>query len=161
MTETDLAYLAGFVDGEGTITIMRFRRTNRKHQIDYRPLLSISNTNREALEWVVSVTGVGSVQQSHRIRVGYKTNWKYTVVNSNAIVLAKILLPYLKIKKLNAEILVRYADTLITNYKPYRVSEVVLTQREELTNLVNHLNLRGNHLKEVCSYESYDQQPIC
>ena len=53
--ETDLAYLAGFVDGEGSITIFRAGQTAQK-QRDYLRF-EIFNTNHGVLTWIAGVLG--------------------------------------------------------------------------------------------------------
>lgn len=46
LNHKELGYIAGMIDGEGTLTIMRKRG-------DYLcPVLWIANTNKESLEWI-------------------------------------------------------------------------------------------------------------
>lgn len=53
---TDAAYIAGFIDGEGTISL------SRKHRGDNRQLvISISNTERELLDYVKHAVGAGRI----------------------------------------------------------------------------------------------------
>ena len=165
IAKDDLIYLAGFIDGEGTITIMRFIRKCRRRRIDYRPLISVTNTNKEILELILLLTGVGTLSKGHKLIHMRKQPWKYCVTNSNAIELAKQLYPYLKIKKMNAALLVEYEKTIANNYLPYRLTNEVLANRENLTTTINSLNKRGlitnktggdfcvesNDLKSVCS----------
>ena len=56
LTESDAAYIAGLVDGEGTVTLIR------KHKNEHRQLsLSISSTELPLLDFVKSATGVGKI----------------------------------------------------------------------------------------------------
>ena len=56
LSTSEAAYLAGLIDGEGSITLSRkYRGENRQLGV------SISNTDRRLLEWVLKVIGVGRV----------------------------------------------------------------------------------------------------
>src|SRR4051794_20740972 len=57
-SEADLGYIAGLVDGEGSITIIR-RKSNNK------VCVSIVNTHRPVLEWLVETVG-GCLTGKHR-----------------------------------------------------------------------------------------------
>lgn len=56
LPETDAAYIAGLIDGEGTVTL------TRKHKNENRQLaVTISNTDRTLLEYVQQTLGVGKI----------------------------------------------------------------------------------------------------
>ena len=54
MKSVEIAYLAGLIDGDGTISINKDRRS-------HKPVVSIANTNREVLEWCRNLIGRGSI----------------------------------------------------------------------------------------------------
>lgn len=54
--ETEKSYLAGIIDGEGSIMLTRF------HKSEYHsPCISIASTDLELLEWVKSTVGSGKI----------------------------------------------------------------------------------------------------
>ena len=56
MTETEKAYIAGIIDGEGSIMLQKF------HSNEYpSPCISISSTTLELLKWIKSVVGKGTI----------------------------------------------------------------------------------------------------
>ena len=55
-TEAQAAYLAGLIDGEGTITLIR-KHSNENRQLS----LSISSTERPSLDYVLSIVGAGKI----------------------------------------------------------------------------------------------------
>ncbi len=56
ISEVDAAYIAGLIDGEGTITL------TRKHRDENRQLaVSISNTEKGLLEYVLDRVGAGKI----------------------------------------------------------------------------------------------------
>ena len=92
LKETDLAYIAGIVDGEGSISIQQ----NGKHQIAH---LTISNTNLEVLKWIQNKFEEGTIYK----RTLYPNRKQCYVWQTGAhkviyLILIK-LLPYLKIKR--------------------------------------------------------------
>ena len=52
LSPTDTAYIAGLIDGEGTVTLCRKHR-NENHQL----AISISNTEIELLDYVLEAIG--------------------------------------------------------------------------------------------------------
>lgn len=56
MTETEKAYIAGIIDGEGSIMLQRF------HTGEYpSPCISIASTTLELLNWIKSVVCKGII----------------------------------------------------------------------------------------------------
>lgn len=147
ISNEDLAYIAGFVDGEGTISILRYYKSQKstyksKRRMDWRAFIGISNTNKDILDWIMLTVGAGNISKSLR-HEGYKIVWKYSLSGSNAILFVKVLLPYLKIKRTNALILIELGKTLATSYIPRKTPECIMAKREELTNQIQFLNKRG------------------
>ena len=58
MQEWEKAYLAGFIDADGAITINKQKRSSKwqKHTYYYRLMLSIANRHLGALKWMQEVT---------------------------------------------------------------------------------------------------------
>ena len=115
MTETEKAYLAGFIDGEGSIGIYPDYRRNR----NYRLVLTVSNTNKEVIDWIAKVT---EEQHSRQVKVkttkncpswqGEKDRWKdcYSIWFGSGIAqkILKEVLPYIIVKKEQATIALQY-----------------------------------------------------
>jgi hypothetical protein len=59
----EAAYVAGIIDGEGTITLTRIHRGENR-----RPVVSISSTERALLEYVQLVVGAGRITNKRRSR---------------------------------------------------------------------------------------------
>ena len=56
LSPTEAAYLAGIIDGEGTITLSR--RNRNKHRT---LVVTVSNTEMSILQYIHSITGVGKL----------------------------------------------------------------------------------------------------
>lgn len=76
----NLDYLAGLIDGEGTLSFMSSPR-HKRTSIVHRPYLSISNTSRELLLQVVESLDCGSIichgardPKKHRTAYSFRLN---------------------------------------------------------------------------------------
>jgi len=97
-----LSYLAGFVDGEGTIGVSKRKRIK---WFCYDPYLSIANSDLPVLEYINKTIGFGSIRRSKSIRFGRKPVYSYWTSNKNAKTIIKALYPYLIVKKEQAKLL--------------------------------------------------------
>jgi len=106
VTETDLAYIAGLFDGEGSISTV-FSNNKKNHLY---LTICITNTDREILEWIKDILG-GSIGIHHRPR-GYRTCYRWVINHRLAIGrIMNALYPYLRIKKKQTELLLKLLNT--------------------------------------------------
>ncbi len=92
----DKAWLAGFFDGEGSISIWIDKRGYG------RWTLSISNTHLTSLKFCKSITGVGSIAEKFykRRKKNWSRQWMWQIKSQlNIISILKQMLPFLKVKK--------------------------------------------------------------
>ncbi len=104
--DATLAYLAGIVDGEGSICIYRHKsRTSRAGQMK----VVISNTKRELLEFVQSYFGGSiSMTNSHLKNPRKQPCYQWIVASQKALHFLEAIEPFLRIKKLQAQIAIQY-----------------------------------------------------
>lgn len=100
-----LAYLAGFVDGEGYVALARICRGGRSPE--YCARLVVYNTNREILSQIQRSWG-GTLAEVEGRRPGWKSGCALIWTNAAAAALLKDLAPYLLIKAPQAEALLRF-----------------------------------------------------
>jgi len=108
MTDTEKAYIAGIIDGEGSIMLTKF------HNNQYpAPCVSISSTTIELLQWIKEKTKVGTIKSKKNYnKINHKDSYTYIVKYDNAIELLKQIQPYLII-----EIKKKRAELILTKYK--------------------------------------------
>jgi|SRR5215471_1605569 len=100
-TVAELAYTAGIIDGEGTVALTPWKRS-------FLPFVQVTNTDRRVIEWLKERFGgtvyvhVRSVSTVHKPRF----NLRWTGKRSTALLTA--LLPYLVLKREQAELCLRY-----------------------------------------------------
>ena len=73
IAETDIAYIAGLFDGEGSIYFAKRKEKKKKHNgkgyrtsMSQRISMEITMTDRSVLEWVHEVLGVGTLNKKPR-----------------------------------------------------------------------------------------------
>lgn len=148
MTPEKYAYLAGLIDGEGTITITSQklgRKGARNVRISYALTVAVYNTNRDVLDWLASTFG-GTVTSEKRKkpRPNQKLTHKWRVSITDALALLYHVLPYLRIKIQQANIAIDF----LTNRKKYRGTKLHASDTdtdwcESLKTRINLLNHRG------------------
>jgi hypothetical protein len=90
LSEVDAAYIAGLIDGEGTITL------SRKHSGENRQLsVSISSTERNILESVLQRIGVGKITRKRTAKPQHSPSFAYAIWNRQALDLLEQITPYL------------------------------------------------------------------
>lgn len=107
MAETDLAYLAGILDGEGYIS-RRFQRSGER-----RPtfIVGITNTDMGLMEWLLGMGGT-----LHRKKRGAgKQCYEWNVRSlRDAVAFLRAVEPYMRIKQEAARSVIAEADAIFT-----------------------------------------------
>jgi transposase len=102
--ETSLAWVAGFIDGEGTIT---FKMGEKAKQ----PVLSATNSSEEAINKVAAILGGGVKYKSDPRKDSYLTMWRWDLFGWQEVREAvRLLLPYLVVKRKEAELALAFLD---------------------------------------------------
>lgn len=103
LQRSEAAYVAGIVDGEGTITLTKTHRGENR-----RPIVSISSTERPLLEYVQLVIGAGRITNKRRSRAHHSASFTFVISSRNALTLLLQIAPYLHTYKLDrANLLLR------------------------------------------------------
>ena len=106
MTACEAAWVAGIVDGEGTITI----RTKpypggKRYQV---ASLSVCNTDTDLIAQVVEFTGIGRVGFNIRANHRRKEIWRWQTDQRQAAAVVEQLLPWLTAKRRVGELLLEF-----------------------------------------------------
>lgn len=103
MLDIDSAYLAGLFDGEGSILVRVRTKNNINPCVTCH--IEISLTDLAPLEWCKAATGRGSI---YTLKRASNPNWsqayRWVVSNQQINPILESMLPYLKIKKEQAEL---------------------------------------------------------
>lgn len=135
-------WTAGFIDGEGSITIKRYNRNGR---IVYQPFISCCQANPnggdKAIQFLKDTFGGSISRYNQKGQRNATTLWAIT--SQGALQFAKRLYPYLTIKKERAKILIDYYETIEKGKGYNRLTDEELKKRESYWLKMRVLNERG------------------
>jgi hypothetical protein len=102
--ETSIAYVAGLIDGEGCIRVKKSKayKCQGRSTPGYHASIQIKMTDKGAIEFVASVLGGWHYVQRSALRSG-RPLYTWQVSDLKAETAIKVVLPYLRVKKAQAE----------------------------------------------------------
>jgi len=148
ISELDKAYIAGFVDGEGNISIYKDARGSCLHYV-----ISIHNTNVEILEWIRHTLGVGKIYSKDSKRDNWKIGYQLTTQRmSDMKDILEQLKPYFRLKAPHADIALSLISIRLMRRNGKKF--VPLNDIEEvLVGVMKRLNHKGGNIwEEKLSY---------
>jgi len=140
--EADLAYLAGIIDGEGSIYMRIVNNT-------VSPRLQVVNTDERLIDWLQSRYGGKRYVVTRMQRETHKPlhHWHLGAIAS--VPLLKMVLPYLVLKREQAELAItawegrQPTPTTHRRYGTARLDPAILDQRKEWVAEMRTLNKKG------------------
>jgi hypothetical protein len=109
MEPTILAYIAGFLDGDGSIFFQIVLRKDYRQKFQIRSSIAFyqKTNNLEILNWLKEIFGVGYIRNR---KTGISD---YTIVDSKEVYkILKLLQPYVKLKKKQVELGIKIIEML-------------------------------------------------
>ena len=145
LNSIDAAYIAGLIDGDGTITL------TRKHQNENRQLaITISNTERALLEFTLNTTGVGKITNKRTSRSHHTPSFTYAIYNRQALALLEQIFPYLRsYKSKRAHIILKHYLALTPRNGKY--SEQLKRDREKFEERVLNIKPIQDNTEKIIS----------
>lgn len=132
-----LAYIAGIVDGEGSIMVMRqaseaFMQQRAKSGCfhpHYHPCVRIGMQNRSALDLIVKTFGFGKVYQE-KPKPGQRPIFRFMIRSrDDVMIFLRSILPYLLVKKEQALLAIQFMCDW-TSHNGSRLTPEVQQKRE-------------------------------
>ena len=115
MNESDIAYIAGLFDGEGSVYFKKMKQI--KHNRPGKPIhnvivirMEIAMTDKDVVKWCHDFFGCGAFNE-RKVKPGYKRQWRWRVSHRDALYVAKLLWPYARIK-------LHKIEKIIDHYEP-------------------------------------------
>ena len=144
MDESDLAYAAGIIDGEGSISIFERPQHKGNRNPSFRLSIRVSMTDPVVPYWLKEQFG-GSVAYKEWANTKWKPVYTWTFVARKAYELSLELLPHLKTKRQQAELAIRLYEggPFGGSQHGRRLPEDELARRRALKDEIQALNHRG------------------
>ncbi len=139
MTELDLAWAAGFIDGEGCFCLSK-NKDDRKRTEGYcshRASLAVSNTCADSVRELQRIFKCGTFTALKRLQPNHKPQYRWQVRDkANLIRIILSLLPYFRTKRAAAEVCIAFCIKRAAanskgrgRYAPYSQDDVRLVNR--------------------------------
>ena len=143
MRESDIAYLAGLFDGEGSLQCKKGWERKKKHKgkgyrmsNSMRISMEIAMTDESVIRWVHETLQVGSVIKRNvkglnKAGKKYKTQWRWRCTFREAYYVCRLIWPYVQVK-------LHKVEQVIDHYAPDHVFDgnvVSLQQYKEAMTL--------------------------
>ena len=143
--------MAGFIDGEGCITLSKLYRPNKtKTSVEFQPVVQIGMAdtpqNKKVLKLLKEEYG-GYYAEYARKKLVHRDTVFWRVTDNKATILLEDILPYLIIKREQAEIVIRFSKLKTDrksqgrNKKPLSSEEK--SERDHLVLSIRLLNQKG------------------
>lgn len=140
-TETELAWAAGFFDGEGSIGIYRHTLyTQSGTYFTWKVKARLSCCSKEAVARFAEIMGNGVVHLQRRQTKKLREVWSWSVYDRHVIAALEPLLPYLVIKKQQVELGIAFRAT-VKNHGSRGVPEDVLHRQAEIATAMKAMKL--------------------
>ena len=128
ISQTDAAYIAGIIDGEGTISLTR-RHKNENRQLE----ISVANTEMPLLNYLLETIGTGRITKKKTYNKRHTPSATYLVSNRQALSLLEQIFPFLlTYKRHRAKVVLR--DYLRLTPRNGKYSTEIKQQRKEFIN---------------------------
>ena len=111
MENLDKAWLAGIIDGEGSIFVMKQKRNDRERDTNYILRISVDSTDPYMAKECLKIAGGVQITQSSDKRPNCSDRLKWQINGTQASRLLKELLPYLRVKFYQAALAIEFQDT--------------------------------------------------
>ena len=141
LSAVDAAYLAGLIDGEGTITL------SRKHKDENRQLsVSISNTEHQLLEFAITKIGAGKITRKRTTKINHTSSFTYAIYNRQALALIEQIEPFLRsYKRMRAKLILK--DYIALTPRNGKYSPEILQARKRFETTV--LEIKANSIGTI------------
>ena len=101
LTDAEAAYIAGIIDGEGTISLVRHHSGEHR-----RPVVSVANTERGLLTYLHETIGAGRITSKCIAKDHHTPSFVFAIYSRQALELLRQVAPYLRThKRARAELL--------------------------------------------------------
>lgn len=108
MTDLEKGYIAGLIDGEGTVSLLK-ERADAKFRY---PCIEMSSTTLQMLEKLKELAQGGNISIHKTYKLNYKQSWHYKLRGDKAIALLEEIKDYLLEPKKKAR-----AELICSTYK--------------------------------------------
>jgi hypothetical protein len=158
LTETEKAYLAGLIDGEGCLTITK-QKMHECISYSYAILVIVSMTDERVIRYLHKTTGLGTVHFVPPPKTEYKDQWSWQLSRFQALDLIAAIVDYLIVKQDEARLILEFAKIPIQRRKFGAIDPATSALRESYRiRVMNLKHTQEKHLPEPELIEPHEKQ---
>lgn len=148
-SDTQIAYFAGIMDGEGCFFIGNFSRNKITGTPYYQTLLTVSNTDKRLIDWLFNTFG-GMVSKYTRKQLpknSRKEVHRWQASGERLKHLCELILPYIVCKKRETEIMLEMRQTYDSrHFTDHNLDQATLSVRKRLFDEIRTLHTRSGSI---------------
>lgn len=122
ITDTERAYICGWMDADGCFSIYKQNRKGMKIGFDLTPSLKIANNDRKVVLWIINKMGIPITNKKPYARKlpSGKISWMVDITKYEQLYRILPSLTFLITKKEEAEILYKFVQRRLQRWKLFR-----------------------------------------
>ena len=145
----EYAWLAGIIDGEGSIQIS-YTQGHRRGQKYFRLILAVNMTHEACVGKCLRITCAGSIIRCYTPKMqaaGHRPTFRWQVADKNAASILRRCLPFLEAKKQQAILAIQFQELKASEsaQETHNLTPSMWERRKAIKNAIHQLN-RGNTL---------------
>ena len=141
-TEAELAWAAGLFDGEGSLGVYRHTQYHGgKKYVGLHLIVKLAMCNQQAVEKFGEIVGEGKVNQSPRPTNSGRLVWTWNTGGVRAGLVLTKLLPYLVVKREQAELGLVFRAIVRKNSRGLRTPPELIQRQSEIADSIKQLKL--------------------
>ena len=130
MKRTELAYIAGIVDGEGYIGISADHRKRNPDKPCWRLRVAVTNTNEWLVQYLKFSIGGGVILLKNSKNP--KPCYQWSTDRGKAAEFLKLILPYLQLKRPQAELAIKFQASVTKSTRKLTEGQLAVREAEML-----------------------------
>jgi len=135
LEETEKAYIAGIVDGEGTVTLTKHHKNETP-----TPRISVSNNNLELLKWLRTKVGGGVIVSKKKSKPYHSNSYVWYVQQDRGLRFLGEIRKHLIVKKPQADLILEKYKSV--THRAGRYTPEMLRKKMRLVAQIRKLNQR-------------------
>lgn len=151
-TVAQVAYTAGIMDGEGTFYIGNYSGNRKNGDKHYQTLIAVATTDKPLMDWLFNTFGGGFREYTPKqmAKNSRKQVYRWQATSNRMLHICELILPYLVIKKRQAEIMIEIRQTFNDEHNikgrqhVQNLPKGILELRQQLMNELKLLHNRSH-----------------
>ena len=142
MNKEDIAYIAGIVDGEGSLGVYKYKNS-RTGYVQYRAALQIGNTNEELISWLSHKLHINNYLKAYNSHPNGKPIYSVHLTGKKTIALIPLILPHLIVKRRVSLLILDFYRKSLAIPGKRDLPQVEKDRRDQLVQETKRLNHQG------------------